>query len=78
MAYHSSGVQIVKGSPFFCTPNDLKESEFLRPIDDPVVEVSTEEIAYLRSHGDATDGMRKTINLLLKNARRAWPFFTKP
>ncbi|WBI94661.1 hypothetical protein PALA51_04531 [Pseudomonas aeruginosa] len=76
MAYHSSGIQIVKGSHFFCTPNDLKESEFLKPIEDAVVEVSTEEIAYLKSHGDATDGMRKTTNLLLKSARRAWPFLS--
>ncbi len=75
-AYESAGVQVVSGSHFFCTPENLKSSDFLTLIDGAVEVVSQDEIEHLRAEGDSTIGMREATNRLLELARKVWPLLS--
>ena len=75
-AYESVGVQVVRGSHYFCTPENLKSSEFLTLVDGAVMTVSQVEIENLRAEGDTTVGMRETTNRLLDFARKIWPLLS--
>lgn len=75
-AYKSAGVQVVRGSHYFCTPENLKSSDFLTLVDGAVMTVSQVEIESLKAEGDTTVGMRETTNRLLELARKIWPLLS--
>jgi len=75
-AYESVGVKVVNGSHYFCTPENLKSSEFLSLVDGAIMSVSQVEIENLRAEGDTTVGMREITNRLLEFARKVWPLLS--
>lgn len=70
-AFSSVGI-LLCDNPDFCTPEDLKDSEFLEEISPAWVSVSNDEVAEIE-RTDATIGMRKVTNDLLAAARIVLP-----
>lgn len=68
-AYASVGIQL-HPAPDFCTPEDLKQSPLLEPVENPSREISEEEMNELREVGDATVGMAEVSNKLLRLAQQ--------
>lgn len=71
-AYASADIKLVK-NPDFCTPEDLKNSELLIPINIPWIAVSENEVEAIKRVGDTTEGMREKTNKLLSAVRSLNP-----
>ncbi len=67
-AYVSSGISLV-ANPDFCSPEELKNSEFLKKIEPAWIHVSNEEVMAIREHEDTTVKMREITQDLLSRVR---------
>jgi hypothetical protein len=67
-AYASVGVKLV-ADPNYCSPEDIKNSPLLIPVEPSWRAVSAEEVAAWKSNEDATQSMRDAINSVLQAAR---------
>lgn len=71
-AYAAGGVKLVD-NPDFCTPQQLKHSPLLQLLESPAVDVSTDEIAAIKSLPNRVDGMIQVTNEFLKRVRSYSP-----
>jgi hypothetical protein len=71
-AYASVGIQLVD-SVDYCTPDELKNSSLLIPVEDAVISVPDEHVASVEQDIDTNDLMREVTNRLLDAARSKSP-----
>lgn len=71
-AYASVGFKLV-ADPNYCSPGDIKNSDFLTEVQDATVTVTEEELAFWQSRVDFPEMMRMAINAILDAARKRNP-----
>ena len=67
-AYESSGVKIVS-NPDYCSPQDILESKFLSIINDPILEASEAEIAFVNGKDNPLEKQTQIHNFIFESAR---------
>lgn len=71
-AYSSVGIDLYQ-NPNFCTPENLKNSNLLRQVENFSLQISEKEIEHIILFGDDTKGMSEVTNKLLASVRKISP-----